>query len=118
MARGFGKGGNSSGRGAVGKAPASRAPIKAAVTPKAGSSKNPGGSGGNVRTGGGEGSAKHIKRGPVVGSAQTRKTNPMAVENLGSAVGNKATDSGRPGGIVHRPGTPLHQPAQAPSRLG
>jgi hypothetical protein len=117
MARGYGKGGNSSGRGPVGKAPASRAPIKAAVKPTSGGTRNPNAAGGNPRTGGGEGSAKHIKRNPVVGSAQTRKTNPATAGDFGRAVGNHVMGSAN-GGNTTRHDPPLHVPAQAPSRMG
>jgi hypothetical protein len=116
MARGFGKGGNSSGRGPVGKAPASRAPIKAAVTPKGLGTLNPNAKGGPVRTGGGQGSNKHVRVTPAVGSSQTRKTSPDTVSNIGRSVGNKAMDTG--GKVLQRNDPPLHKPAQAPSRLG
>jgi hypothetical protein len=84
--------------------------VVAAVTQKAGASRNPGSSA-PVRTGGGEGSAKHIKRDIVGGSAQVRKVSPSQVSNAGSALGNHSMDSG--GRTLQRPGTPLYQPAPA-----
>jgi hypothetical protein len=118
MARGYGKNGNSSGRGPVGKAPASRAPIVAAVKPKGLLGKvNPNASGGPVRTGGGQGSNKHVMVKPAGGSTQTRKTTPSTSGDFGKAVGNHVM-GGANGGTIQRKDAPLHQPAQAPSRLG
>jgi hypothetical protein len=57
MARGKG---NSSGKGPVGTAPFSRAPVKAAVKP-ATPNRNPGAKGGNVGSGGGPNTNKYVK---------------------------------------------------------
>jgi hypothetical protein len=116
MARGYGKGGNSSGRGPVGKAPASRAPIKAAVKPTT-PNRNPNAQGGPVRTGGGVGSNKHVMVKPVGGSPSTRKTSPDTVSDLGRAWGNHVMGSAN-GGTVQRKDPPLHVPAQAPALHG
>jgi hypothetical protein len=117
MARGYGKGGNSSARGPVGKAPASRAPIKAAVTPKGLGTLNPNAKGGPVRTDGGQGSNKHVRVTPAVGSSQTRKTNPATAGDFGKSIGNHVMNAGNHG-TIQRKDPPLHVPAQAPSRLG
>jgi hypothetical protein len=106
---------NTSGQGGKGTAPFSRGPVVGAVTPKG--PKNPNAQGGPIRTGGGEGSNKHTKITPVVGSNQTRKTNVDAVSNSGRAVGNHASDSGG-GNTTTRPNVPLHQPAKAATMLG
>jgi hypothetical protein len=106
---GFGGGANKPG-GPKGRAPYSRGPTVAAVTPKAGASRNPGSSA-PVRTGGGEGSAKHIKRPQVGGSASVRKTSPYGTGHIGSAIGDKAMDSG--GQPLRRGDPSLYQPAKA-----
>jgi hypothetical protein len=116
MARGYGKGSNSSGRGPVGKAPASRAPIKAAVTPKGLGTLNPNAKGGPVRTGGGEGSNKHVRVTPVGGSPSTRKVAPGAAGDFGKAIGTHSMGNG--GREITRRDPPLHVPTQAATEMG
>jgi hypothetical protein len=112
---GFGRGANTSGQGGKGKAPYSRGPIVAAVKPSGVRNLNGNGNQGPAKTGGGEGSRSHVKITPVTGSPQTRITSPDAVSNAGRSVGNHSMNDGK---VLQRPGVPLHQPAQAPSRLG
>jgi hypothetical protein len=70
-----------------------------------------------VRTGGGEGSAKHIKRPPVGGSASTRKVNQGMAGQSGRSEGNHVMGAGN-GGTINRNDPPLHTPAPMASRHG
>jgi hypothetical protein len=108
---------NTSGQGPVGRAPFSRAPIKAAVKPTGPRNPNGAGNQGAAKTGGGEGSRSHVKITPVVGSASTRKTGQGVAGDGGKAIGNHVMGSAN-GGQVKRNDPPLHNPAQAPSRMG
>jgi hypothetical protein len=109
MARGKG---NSSGKGPVGTAPFSRAPVKAAVKPTT-PNRNPNASGGPIRTGGGVGSNKHIKVPLVGGSSQLRKVAPGMAGNSGRAIGNHTMQ-----GTTVRKDPPLHTPAPNPAPHG
>jgi hypothetical protein len=119
MARGYGKGSNRSGQGPAGKAPFSRAPVKAAVKPTT-PNRNPNASGGPVRTGGGVGSNKHVQLKPAVASTPvTRKVSPGMAGNSGRAEGNHVMGSGKNGnGTIQRRDPPLHTVAKAPTLHG
>jgi hypothetical protein len=82
--------------GGRGKGPSGKAQPKMMSKPMpASGNRNPGANGATGKlTGGGEGSAKHIKgRTHVPGSSASNKVNPGGVSYLGNKMGNHATDS-------------------------
>jgi hypothetical protein len=83
-------------------------------TPAAGN-RNPGSLAKRI-TGGGEGSAKHVKREHVGGSPNTRKVSVDATSNIGRMVGNHIMERG--GNTVQRPATPLYKEAKAATPMG
>jgi hypothetical protein len=94
-------------------APFSRAPVKGAVRPTT-PNRNPGGAGGNVRSGGGPNVNKYVKVQPVGGSPSTRKTNQGMAGQSGRSEGNHAMDKG----TFQRNDPPLHTVAPMASRHG